>query len=103
MRRAAFVLGVLAGLAYLGCSRLLLRARVDDPLEACAVHGGCSLVGILGAPPGPPQRALNSSGQMLDCTGEAARWSASWVRRLGAPRRLLLGQWPVGLAGACWP
>ena len=47
--RGAFVLGVVAGLVYLGGSKLLLRLRIDDPLEACAVHGGCSLVGILGA------------------------------------------------------
>ncbi|KAK9837144.1 hypothetical protein WJX81_005991 [Elliptochloris bilobata] len=44
----AFLLGVIAGLVYLGCSKLLLHLRIDDPLEACAVHGGCSLVGILG-------------------------------------------------------
>ena len=43
------MLGVVAGLVYLGCCKLLLRLRIDDPLEACAVHGGCSLVGILGA------------------------------------------------------
>ena len=43
------MLGVVAGVVYLGCCKLLLRLRIDDPLDACAVHGGCSLVGILGA------------------------------------------------------
>ena len=43
------MLGVIAGLVYLGCSKLLIYMRIDDPLEASAVHGGCSLVGILGA------------------------------------------------------
>ena len=43
------MLGVVAGVMYLGCCKLLLRLRIDDPLDACAVHGGCSLVGILGA------------------------------------------------------
>jgi ammonia channel protein AmtB len=72
MRRAAFVLGVLAGLAYLGCSRLLLRLRVDDPLEACAVHGGCSLVGILGAPPGRPAEGAPQVRAEAGFTREAA-------------------------------
>ena len=43
------MLGVVAGVVYLGCCKLLLRLRIDDPLDACAVHAGCSLVGILGA------------------------------------------------------
>lgn len=46
--RAAFVLGCIAGGVYIGCSRALLCLRIDDPLDASAVHAGCSLVGLLG-------------------------------------------------------
>ncbi len=79
------MLGVLAGLAYLGCSRLLLRLRVDDPLEACAVHGGCSLVGILGAPPGRPAagapQAVADSAQGRPLAGRLAHGAGAPPRR----------------------
>ena len=46
--RAAFVLGCIAGGVYIGCSRALLSLRIDDPLDASAVHAGCAIVGLLG-------------------------------------------------------
>ena len=46
--RAAFVLGCIAGGVYIGCSRALLWLRIDDPLDASAVHAGCAIVGLLG-------------------------------------------------------
>ena len=46
--RAAFVLGCIAGGVYIGCSRALLWLRIDDPLDASAVHAGCAMVGLLG-------------------------------------------------------
>ena len=33
---AAFVIGIIAGMAYVGWSTLMLRLRVDDPLDAVA-------------------------------------------------------------------
>ena len=33
---AAFVIGIIAGMAYVAWSTLMLRVRVDDPLDAVA-------------------------------------------------------------------
>ena len=33
---AAFVIGIIAGMAYVAWSTLMLRLRVDDPLDAVA-------------------------------------------------------------------
>ena len=33
---AAFVIGIIAGMAYVGWSTLMLRLKVDDPLDAVA-------------------------------------------------------------------
>lgn len=47
---AALVTGALGGLVYYGCSKALLyRAKVDDPLDAVAVHAGCGLWGLIAA------------------------------------------------------
>ncbi|KAE9413561.1 hypothetical protein Angca_008620 [Angiostrongylus cantonensis] len=41
--------GIGAGLVYLGLSNLLIKMKVDDPLDAFAVHGGGGLWGMLSA------------------------------------------------------
>ncbi len=43
----ALVLGVLSAFAYKGGSELLLKLRVDDPLDASVVHGVCGALGVL--------------------------------------------------------
>uniref|UniRef100_A0A1I8HP43 Ammonium transporter n=1 Tax=Macrostomum lignano TaxID=282301 RepID=A0A1I8HP43_9PLAT len=44
---AALATGVVAGVAYLACSNLVVRLRVDDPVEAVSVHFSGGLVGLL--------------------------------------------------------
>jgi len=46
---AAIVLGMLACLSYEGACRLLLRLRIDDPVDGFAVHGVGGFLGLLGA------------------------------------------------------
>eukprot|EP00164_Ancoracysta_twista_P004553 GFYU01006141.1.p1 GENE.GFYU01006141.1~~GFYU01006141.1.p1 ORF type:complete len:258 (-),score=79.26 GFYU01006141.1:171-944(-) len=46
---AACVIGILAGITYYGASTLLLKMRIDDPLDAASVHGACGLLGVLAA------------------------------------------------------
>ncbi|XP_071831220.1 putative ammonium transporter 1 isoform X2 [Apostichopus japonicus] len=46
----AFVTGVLAGAVYIGVSALVLKLKIDDPLDAVAVHFGGGLLGILTVP-----------------------------------------------------
>jgi len=47
---AASVIGLVASLVYSGWSSALLKLKVDDPLDAVAVHLGCGIWGTLAAP-----------------------------------------------------
>ncbi|KAG2449195.1 hypothetical protein HYH02_005942 [Chlamydomonas schloesseri] len=44
---AACITGALAGLMYVGVSRLLVRMGVDDPLDSSAIHCGSGMLGVL--------------------------------------------------------
>ncbi len=43
----AFIIGVIGGLVYYSCSNIMLNLKLDDPLDAFAVHGGCGAWGTL--------------------------------------------------------
>ena len=47
---AAMVIGAVAGGVFFGWSELLFLAKIDDPLDAVAVHLGGGLWGVLAAP-----------------------------------------------------
>jgi len=44
---AAAVAGALSGASYIGLSRLLLKLRIDDPLDSAAVHLGGGALGTM--------------------------------------------------------
>uniref|UniRef100_A0A1I8IXG0 Ammonium_transp domain-containing protein n=1 Tax=Macrostomum lignano TaxID=282301 RepID=A0A1I8IXG0_9PLAT len=46
----SLIIGVLASLSYTGWSSLILRLRIDDPLEAVGVHFGGGLLGVFVVP-----------------------------------------------------
>ena len=47
---AAFVVAAVGALAYQLLSALMVAVRIDDPVDAIAVHGAGGLVGILSVP-----------------------------------------------------
>ncbi|KAL9955945.1 hypothetical protein ACROYT_G037351 [Oculina patagonica] len=47
---AAFVIGIIAGMAYVCWSTVILRVKIDDPLDAVAVHLGGGIWGVLSVP-----------------------------------------------------
>ena len=42
---AAILIGVMAGPVFIGIHDLMLKLRLDDPLDAVAVHGGGGTLG----------------------------------------------------------
>jgi Amt family ammonium transporter len=44
---AAVIIGFLAAFVYHGASCAMRQAKIDDPLDAFAVHGACGLLGVL--------------------------------------------------------
>lgn len=44
---AAIAVGCIGGWVFPLASRLLTKMRIDDPLEAGAMHGGCGMWGLL--------------------------------------------------------
>jgi Amt family ammonium transporter len=40
---SAFIIGFFAALTYMGISKLMLICKLDDPLDAVAVHAGGGL------------------------------------------------------------
>ena len=47
---AAASVAAVAGVLYVFLSKLIISIKVDDPLDAVAVHAGSGLWGILAAP-----------------------------------------------------
>ena len=58
----SFVVGLVAGAVYVGVARLLLWLRIDDVVNATAVHGGSGLWGLLALGLFEPKRGLFPSG-----------------------------------------
>ncbi|KAH3883459.1 hypothetical protein DPMN_007416 [Dreissena polymorpha] len=46
----AFITGILGGVSYMCFTWLVLKLRIDDPLDAAAVHFGGGFVGVLSVP-----------------------------------------------------
>jgi len=47
---AALIVGALGGAAFIAVHELMLKLRLDDPLDAVAVHGGGGVIGVLMQP-----------------------------------------------------
>lgn len=47
---AAAVIAIAAGFVYMGLSSLMVKLKIDDPVDAVAVHLGGGTLGILIAP-----------------------------------------------------
>jgi Amt family ammonium transporter len=44
---AAIIIGMIGGLVLTGSSKLMLKLKIDDPLDAFSVHGACGMWGVL--------------------------------------------------------
>mmetsp|Transcript_43553 Transcript_43553/g.98095 ORF Transcript_43553/g.98095 Transcript_43553/m.98095 type:complete len:533 (+) Transcript_43553:88-1686(+) len=85
---AAFFIAILGGCIYQGVSMLLQMVKVDDPLDAFAVHGACGFWGALSAVIfdwGKGFDIFNGWGG-FDCTRDVDGncYSGGWTSALGA-------------------
>lgn len=85
---AAIVIGLVGGLVYVGASALLVRLRVDDPLDAFAVHGACGAWGTVAVGLfAPAAYAYNRAGHcgafMPGCDGKLLGVQLAFVLAVG--------------------
>ena len=70
----AFIIGALAGGVFVGVHLLMLKLKLDDPLDAVAVHAGGGSLGVLCAPFFYYGEGVFWAGS-LDEEGAAAAWN----------------------------
>jgi len=46
---AAFIIGVIGAFIYHGWSKLMIKMKIDDVVDAVAVHGACGAWGVIAA------------------------------------------------------
>lgn len=44
---AALVIGLFGGILYIISTKLLIRAKIDDPIQATQIHGFCGFWGVI--------------------------------------------------------
>lgn len=109
---AAVVIGVVGGMVYLGASALVKKCKIDDPLDAGAVHGFGGIWGMLAvgffAEPGYSYAPADSSSYFIPGSGQFqgnalqgnAHWNAGCFR--GGNGMLLGSQIVVVIIEICW-
>ena len=75
---AAFIIGAIGGLVYLLTSNILMKLRIDDPLDAFAIHGAAGAWGVLAV-------------SIFDKSGVLFKWQLAGVLSIMA--------WSSSLAG----
>jgi Amt family ammonium transporter len=86
---AALVVGLVAGLVYTAWSRLLIRFRIDDPLDAVPVHFGAGWWGVMAQP-----LFSNGDGILFDI-GNSVAWHRLGWNMAGA---LVITVWTSALS-----
>ena len=81
---SALIVGAMGGLAFMAIHLLMLRLRLDDPLDAVAVHGGGGLIGLLSVPVFMHARLEAGSRGILWDGAESYPWLVLAYNVLGA-------------------
>jgi len=87
---SAFLVGLLAGLAYILLHQTLLWFHIDDPLDAVAVHSGGGMLGLLAAPFAVTQ------GGVFDPDAKVAAMAQIWSQLVGI---LVISAWAATCTG----
>merc|ERR1719375_3098694 len=46
---SAFLIGIVGGVIFVGSSALIMKLKIDDPVDAFSVHGACGIWGCIAA------------------------------------------------------
>jgi len=99
---ASIPIGLIGGAVYYGCSKLLLHvAKIDDPLDAIAVHAGCGAWGMIGgAAFAAPAIVTMNLGTTTDAEGNEVTRAYGFI--MGGGGKLLGAHLVYILAIAAW-
>ena len=86
---ATFVVGILAALVYVIIHYSIIWFRIDDPLDAVAVHSGGGIVGVLAAP------FVIGAGGVFDADNEVIAMHRIWSQVVGL---LVITAWSGGVS-----
>ena len=101
---ASIVIGIISGFVYLGFSKLLIKMKVDDAVDAIPVHFACGIWGVLAvgffAEPdlmkvaayndAKPGVFYGGDGSLLLCELYAVLWVIGWVALTMTPFFMVL-------------
>ena len=88
------IIGCVAGIIYVSLSLLMVKLKIDDPLDAVAVHAGSGLWGLLAAP------LFRTDGLILKGSSESLNmliWNAVGAAVLAAWHAITSGILFIGL------
>ena len=86
---ATFVVGIFAALAYILIHYTMIWFRVDDPLDAVAVHSGGGMVGVMATP------FVISKGGVWDADSGVTAMHQIWSQLVGL---LVITAWSAGVS-----
>jgi len=90
----SIIIGFIGALVYFGFSRLMLRIKIDDPLDAAAVHGACGFWGCIAV-------AIFSTEEYMLKAAYDRESAQDFGTRLGNQLvvALTITVWTIGLSG----
>ena len=86
---ATFIVGIFAALAYILIHYTMIWFRVDDPLDAVAVHSGGGMVGVMATP------FVISKGGVWDADSGVTAMHQIWSQLVGL---LVITAWSAGVS-----
>merc|ERR1712224_844098 len=91
----AVIIGFIGAFVYQGTSMLMQKVKIDDPLDAFAVHGACGLWGVLTVGIFGEGQGLFYGGDQIGIQFVGAFFIALWVTLWSVP--VFFGLLKIGL------
>ena len=92
---AGFLIGTIAGVLYVLYSKLMTMLKIDDPLDAVAVHMGSGFWGLVAAP-----LFLPDGQEIIFCSSESDNESLEGIVYTGSTSSMMRLAWNMAGAGA---